>query len=533
MSLIKEKDDRIAIVGYTRDLVRAMREVAVAGDFGRLRRHVEAAMSGGWLDRDSHGMHPVVRGLDTAVTLCRSVAPDRNMVVATMLSRVVGPKISVENIREEWGNDIAELVEGLTRVSSLYGKGNIVFTENFRNLLLTFARDLRVIMIMIVDRLALMTTINHHPDEDFVKGVARESALLYAPLAHRLGLYGIKSKLEDMALKYTLRDTYTMIARKLNATKVARDAYIADFIAPVKQRLEKEGLKFDIKGRTKSIASIYNKIKKQGTDIDRIYDLFAIRIIIDTPAEREKTDCWTAYSIVTDMYQPNPSRMKDWISVPKSNGYESLHITVMGSGGRWVEVQIRTRRMDLVAERGLAAHWKYKGLKAENNLDAWMNNVRDILEAARSGEQSDLMRELRMDVYDNEVFVFTPKGDLYRLPLGASLLDFAFAIHSRLGCICTGGKVNGKNEKLSYRLRSGDTVEVMTSPQQTPKQDWLSIVVTSKARNKIRQTLNERAGRDVELGKELLSRRFKNRKIDVEEAVLMKVIKKLGFKTVT
>jgi GTP pyrophosphokinase len=490
-------------------------------------------MSGGWLDRDSHGMHPVVRGLDTAVTLCRSVAPDRNMVVATMLSRVVGPEISVENIREEWGNDIAELVEGLTRVSSLYGKGNIVFTENFRNLLLTFARDLRVIMIMIVDRLALMTTINHHPDEDFVKGVARESALLYAPLAHRLGLYGIKSKLEDMALKYTLRDTYTMIARKLNATKVARDAYIADFIAPVKQRLEKEGLKFDIKGRTKSIASIYNKIKKQGTDIDRIYDLFAIRIIIDTPAEREKTDCWTAYSIVTDMYQPNPSRMKDWISVPKSNGYESLHITVMGSGGRWVEVQIRTRRMDLVAERGLAAHWKYKGLKAENNLDAWMNNVRDILEAARSGEQSDLMRELRMDVYDNEVFVFTPKGDLYRLPLGASLLDFAFAIHSRLGCICTGGKVNGKNEKLSYRLRSGDTVEVMTSPQQTPKQDWLSIVVTSKARNKIRQTLNERAGRDVELGKELLSRRFKNRKIDVEEAVLMKVIKKLGFKTVT
>ena len=533
MSLIKEKDDRIAIVGYTRDLVRAMREVAVAGDFGRLRRHVEAAMSGGWLDRDSHGMHPVVRGLDTAVTLCRSVAPDRNMVVATMLSRVVGPKISVENIREEWGNDIAELVEGLTRVSSLYGKGNIVFTENFRNLLLTFARDLRVIMIMIVDRLALMTTINHHPDEDFVKGVARESALLYAPLAHRLGLYGIKSKLEDMALKYTLRDTYTMIARKLNATKVARDAYIADFIAPVKQRLEKEGLKFDIKGRTKSIASIYNKIKKQGTDIDRIYDLFAIRIIIDTPAEREKTDCWTAYSIVTDMYQPNPSRMKDWISVPKSNGYESLHITVMGSGGRWVEVQIRTRRMDLVAERGLAAHWKYKGLKAENNLDAWMNNVRDILEAARSGEQSDLMRELRMDVYDNEVFVFTPKGDLYRLPLGASLLDFAFAIHSRLGCICTGGKGNGKNEKLSYRLRSGDTVEGMTSPQQTPKQDWLSIVVTSKARNKIRQTLNERAGRDVELGKELLSRRFKNRKIDVEEAVLMKVIKKLGFKTVT
>ncbi|MDE6644858.1 MAG: RelA/SpoT family protein [Muribaculaceae bacterium] len=533
MTLIKEHEDRVAIVQYAGEIARAALDVALPGDIGRLRRHFEAAMTREPVERDDHGLHPVVRGLDTALTICYSVAPDRNMIVATLLSRIVGEEITIDMIRDEWGDDIASLVEGLTRVASLYGKGNIVFTDNFRNLLLTFARDLRVIIIMIVDRLALMTAINHHPDQEFVRGVAREAAMLYAPLAHRLGLYGIKSKLEDMALKYTLRDTYTMIARKLNATKVARDAYIADFIAPVKQRLEKEGLKFDIKGRTKSIASIYNKMKKQGTDLDRIYDLFAIRIILDTPQEREKTDCWTAYSIVTDMYQPNPSRMKDWISVPKSNGYESLHITVMGPAGRWVEVQIRTRRMDLVAERGLAAHWKYKGLKAENNLDAWMNNVRDILEAAKDGEQSDLMRELRMDVYDKEVFVFTPKGDLYRLPLGASLLDFAFAIHSRLGCICTGGKVNGKNERLSYRLRSGDTVEVMTSPQQTPKQDWLSIVVTSKARNKIRQTLNERAGRDVELGKELLSRRFKNRKIDVEEALLMKVIKKLGFKTVT
>lgn len=533
MTLINEHEDRVAIVRYAGEIARAARDVALPGDVRRLRCHFEAAMTREPVERDDHGLHPVVRALDTALTICHSVAPDRNMIVATLLSRIVGEEITIDMIRDEWGDDIASLVEGLTRVASLYGKGNIVFTDNFRNLLLTFARDLRVIIIMIVDRLALMTAINHHPDQEFVRGVAREAAMLYAPLAHRLGLYGIKSKLEDMALKYTLRDTYTMIARKLNATKVARDAYIADFIAPVKQRLEKEGLKFDIKGRTKSIASIYNKMKKQGTDLDRIYDLFAIRIILDTPQEREKTDCWTAYSIVTDMYQPNPSRMKDWISVPKSNGYESLHITVMGPAGRWVEVQIRTRRMDLVAERGLAAHWKYKGLKAENNLDAWMNNVRDILEAAKDGEQSDLMRELRMDVYDKEVFVFTPKGDLYRLPLGASLLDFAFAIHSRLGCICTGGKVNGKNERLSYRLRSGDTVEVMTSPQQTPKQDWLSIVVTSKARNKIRQTLNERAGRDVELGKELLSRRFKNRKIDVEEALLMKVIKKLGFKTVT
>ena len=385
---------------------------------------------------------------------------------------------------------------------------------------------------MIIDRLALMRAINHHPNEKYVHDVAYESNYLYAPLAHRLGLYAIKSELEDMSLKYTNREIYTEIAHKLNETKVKREAYIADFIKPVKEKLESEGLKFEIKGRTKSIYSIWNKMRKQNNDLDGIYDLFAIRIILDSTLQKEKSDCWLAYSLITDMYQPNPSRMKDWLSIPKSNGYESLHTTVYGPDNKWVEVQIRTKRMDLVAEKGLAAHWKYKGIKSESNLDTWMNNVRDILEAAETGPM-ELMKNMKMDIYDKEVFVFTPKGDLYKLPLGASVLDFAFNIHSKLGCACTGGKVNGRNQKLNYRLKSGDTVEIITSSNQVPKLDWLNFVVTSKARNKIRQTVHEMGSKSSEFGKELLHRRFKNRKIEVEEALLMKLIKKMGYKTVT
>ncbi len=385
---------------------------------------------------------------------------------------------------------------------------------------------------MIVDRLVLMRAINHHPDEKFVHDVAYEANYLYAPLAHRLGLYKIKGELEDMSLKYTDREKYSEIARKLNQTKVAREAYIAEFIAPIRERLEREGLAFELKGRTKSIYSIWNKMRKQKNDVEDIYDLFAIRIILDVPPEREKPDCWLVYSIVTDMYAPNPARLKDWLSIPKSNGYESLHITVHGPGGRWVEVQIRTRRMDEIAEKGLAAHWKYKGIKSENNLDKWMNNVRDILETAETGPM-ELMKNFKMDVYDKEVFVFTPRGDLYKMPMGASLLDFAFNIHSGLGCQCTGGRVNGRNQKLNYKLRTGDTVEILTSPNQRPKLDWLAFTVTSKARNKIRVAIKEQESRGADLGKELLQRRFKNRKIELDESTLAKLVKKLNFKTAT
>ena len=502
-------------------------------DIMQLKSIISQAIAAGQYLRDRFGMHPVLRNLSTAKALCESVSADRNMVLAILLSQLHDTDfIAAPEIKSWLGDDVLKMMDGLRKVNSLYRHNASVATENFRNLMLTFAEDIRVIIIMIVDRLVLMRLINHHPQEDMVRDVSLESSYLYAPLAHRLGLYKIKGELEDLSLKYTNRDMFNSIARKLNETKRNRDAYIESFIAPVKAALERNGLKFDIKGRTKSIYSIWNKMMKQHNDVEQIYDLFAIRIILDVPVERERAECWMAYSIVTDMYQPNPARLKDWLSVPKSNGYESLHITVLGPQGKWVEVQIRSRRMDEIAETGVAAHWKYKGIKSENNLDTWMNHVRDILEDTESGPL-DLMKNLKMDLYNKEVFVFTPKGDLYKLPLGASLLDFAFNIHSKLGCSCVGGKVNGKTRKLNYKLKSGDTVEVLTSATQMPKLDWLSIVVTSKARNKIRQAVNEINNRQADIAKELLQRRFKNRTIDIDEAVIMKVIKKRGYKTVT
>lgn len=521
--------ERAHVVEAYRSLARRLGKHAEAPDFALMRKEIADAAAGGFLHRDRFGFNPVCRSLDTALALCEQISPDPNMAIAIMLFNPVrhGYKLA-----DHWGEDVARLVGGLIKVSELYAKSASVQSENFRNLLLTFAEDIRVIIIMIVDRFVLMRAINHHPDEKHVNEVALEANYLYAPLAHRLGLYVIKSALEDMSLKYTRRDIYTRIAQKLNETKISRDKYIADFIAPVKAKLEAAGLKFEIKGRTKSIYSIWNKMKKQKNDLDGIYDLFAIRIVLDSAPDKEKSDCWMAYSLITDMYRPNPSRMKDWISIPKSNGYESLHITVYGPEERWVEVQIRTRRMDLIAEKGLAAHWKYKGIKSEGNLDAWMNNVRDILETADSGPL-ELMRNMRMDVYDKEVFVFTPRGDLYNLPLGATLLDFAFMIHTKLGSQCIGGKVNGKNQKINYRLASGDTVEILSSPTQQPKQDWLNFVVTSKARNKIKVCLKEIEGRAGELGKELLQRRCKNRKIELDDADVSRIAKKLGYKTIT
>ncbi len=529
---MKENIQNISPILLIRRLVAGIGDESRHEDMARLFAAYRDAAKSGRIPSALHGINPLYRSLHTALTLCDMVSPDRNMVIATLLYELCASEaMTVENVREGWDEDVARLVNGLLKVTSLYGKQSAVKTDNFRHLLMAFAEDIRVIIIMIVDRLSLMRLINHHPDEKFVADTAFEASYLYAPLAHRLGLYKIKGELEDLSLKYTSRETYTKIARELNETKVARDVYIADFIAPVREKLEKTGLKYEIKGRTKSIFSIWNKLRKQQVEMSGIYDLFAIRIILDVPMEEEKSECWKVFSIVTDMYTPNPKRLKDWLSIPKSNGYESLHTTVMGPGNKWVEVQIRTRRMDLVAEKGLAAHWRYKGIKSEGELDAWMNNVRDILETADG--PMELMKNFKMDLYDKEVFVFTPRGDLHRLPLGASVLDFAFAIHSKIGCSCVGAKVNGRNRKLTYKLHSGDTAEIITAPGQAPKQDWLNFVVTSKARNKIRQTLNERANRSSEFGRELLQRRCKNRKIELEEGLLMRAIKKLGYRTVT
>ncbi|MCH5236042.1 MAG: bifunctional (p)ppGpp synthetase/guanosine-3',5'-bis(diphosphate) 3'-pyrophosphohydrolase [Muribaculaceae bacterium] len=467
--------------------------------------------------------------LNTAQLFAEAVEPDKNILIAIGLYPFLKEGLTdILSIKREWGEDIAGLLTGLESVDRFSNKNNVVNQDNFRGLLLALADDIRVIIIMIVRNLALMRMINNHPDENWVRDVAFEANYLYAQLAHRLGLYKIKSELEDLSLKYTNREIYTQIAKKLNATKRERDAYIKAFIDPIKEKLEKAGISFDIKGRTKSISSIWNKMKKQKVDLPGIYDLFAIRVIIDTPLEKEKSDCWLAYSILADMYKANPARMRDWITIPKSNGYESLHATVMGPDSKWVEVQFRTKRMDLVAEKGLAAHWRYKGVKGDSS-DQWMNNIRDILETAESGPMQ-LMKDMKKDVYGKEVFAFTPKGDLFRLPAGATVLDFAFLIHSNVGAHCTGGVVNGQHRKITYKISNGDTVEILTSTTQSPKKDWLNIVVSSKARNKIKQTLNEELIRKADLGKELFNRRAKNRKIEIEEAVFMKYLSKKGYK---
>lgn len=526
-------EEKPLVIDLTKALVRKSGNILSASDINEIHAIIKSGITNGNFTRDQYGINPVIRHLRTATMLIENIVPDRSMIVATMLYELCKNEfVPFDVIEKHFGDDIAKLVRGLLKISELYQKQAAVENDNFHKLLLTFAEDIRVIIIMIVDRLNLMRVINHHPDEKFVHDIANESRYLYAPLAHRLGLYIIKSELEDLSLKYLNRNIYTQIAHKLNETKKAREEYVANFISPIKKSLEQSGLTFTIKGRTKSINSIWNKMRKQGVDLDGIYDLFAIRIIIDTPLENEKKACWIAYSLVTDIYSANPSRLKDWIAIPKSNGYESLHTTVKGPNDQWVEVQIRTKRMDEVAERGLAAHWKYKGIKSEGDLDVWMNNVREVLEAGESGPM-ELIKNMQMNVYDKEVFVFTPKGDLHKLPQGASVLDFAFHIHSRLGCQCVGAKISGKNQRINYRLKSGDTVEIITSTTQNPRLDWLNFTVTSKARNKIKQAVKEMRAKETEIARELISRRFKNRKIEIEEAKMMKVIKKLGFKQVT
>lgn len=525
--------ERKFVISAFRELRIALADDLSYPEIRRIEDIIKGGIAAGKAHRDKYGINPSVRHLNTALLLSRYVGADRNMIIATLLYQICSDDyFSLEDVKAEFGDDVRSIIHGLKNVADLYKKQTTQRDENFSKLMMAFAENIRVIIIMIVDRLALMKAINHHPNQKFVFDIASESLYLYAPLALRLGLYKIKSELEDMSLKYTNRDLYTQIAHKLNESKQERDKYIAEFIAPIKKKLEDDGFKFEIKGRTKSIYSIWNKMRKQNAELKDIYDLFAIRIIIDTPLKNERSDCWKAFAIVTDMFKPNPSRLKDWISIPKSNGYESLHTTVTGPGQRWVEVQIRTQRMDEIAEKGLAAHFKYKGVKSEKSLDDWMANVRDLLET--SGKDTpEIMKKMNMDVYDKEVFIFTPKGDLFRLPLGATILDFAFAIHSKIGCTCIGGKVNGKTHKINYELKNGDTVEVLTSSTQQPKQQWLSIVTTSKAKNKIRQSLNEISNRSAEFAKELLQRRFKNRKIEIEEAILTKVIKRLGHKTAT
>ncbi|MBR0023547.1 MAG: bifunctional (p)ppGpp synthetase/guanosine-3',5'-bis(diphosphate) 3'-pyrophosphohydrolase [Muribaculaceae bacterium] len=507
-------------------------EITVA-DVRRLHSIIAGGVAQGVYKRDKYGINPVIRTMYTAELIHDYISPDRNMTIAVLIYNLCrNGHITEKQIGEWFGSDVTKLVHGLIKISQLYQKQAAVEDENFRKLLVTFAEDIRVVIIMILDRLGLMRVINHHGDEKFVRDISLESRYLYAPLAHKLGLYQVKTELEDLSLKYLQRDVYNKIAAHLNETKQMRDKYIDVFTAPIKKVLEREHIKCHVKGRTKSINSIWNKMKTKKVDMNDIYDLFAIRIIIDTPPEYEKRDCWYAYSLVGDIYQANPTRLRDWITMPKSNGYESLHGTFKGADDKWVEVQIRTERMDEVAEMGLAAHWRYKGVKADGGIDRWMNNVREVLEEG-SKDRMDLIRNMHMNLYDEEVFVFTPRGDVFQFPKGATVLDFAFRIHSRVGCSCTGAKVDGKNQKINYKLRSGDTVEILTSSTQVPRIDWLNFVVTSKARNKIRQAINEAQSKRADMGRELVQRRFKNRKIEIDEAAMSRFVSKKGYKTMT
>ncbi len=528
---LEEQKQLQSVVSYLYHEARSLFSTQEQKD---LRSFVHQGIRAGAFGRDEHGVSQLLLSL----MACRSVNQDAGLRQASMLTVLLYPLaakdiISRNEVHTCFGEDTTHLIECMSRVMQMYDQHDSLEDENFRKLLLSMAEDIRVVICLIANRYVLMQLLNHNPDKEYRHRVTETCRLLYTPMSHRLGLYSIKRELEDMTLKYEDRESFDSIARQLQQTKAARDAYMKAFIEPLEKRLrESTHLNFHLKGRTKSISSIHHKLQAQQTSVDKIYDLFAIRIIIDEPDQsKEKADCWQAYSIVTDMYQPNPKRLKDWLSIPKSNGYESLHITVAGPDKKWVEVQIRTKRMDDIAERGLAAHWLYKGIKSQGAVDQVMASIRDILEHNTSPDE--MMKDLSLGLYQEEIFVFTPRGDVFKLPKGATVLDLAFQIHSKLGNSCVGAKVGNRNVKINYQLHSGDQVEILTSPQQTPKIDWLNIVQTTKAKNRIRQGLKEIENREAEAGKELLQRRFKNRKIDMEEGELSKIILRLGFKTQT
>lgn len=527
----KKKTDQLTFT-KCKELCKAVNANLPAGDVESLRHIIKKGLKNNIYDRTEGADYPLATIVNTVLIILNEMGLRNNAVMASLLHRSVLCGITgIEEVEKTFNPDVAKLVKGLIKIGELESSRSSLASENYTNLLLSFAEDMRVILIMIANRLYLMRNARSY-NEKLRTNLIIEVSYLYAPLSHKLGLYKIKTEFEDLYLKYTDREAYDYIVRKINESKDSRGKYIAEFIAPIEAKLKETGLKYDIKGRTKSISSINNKLKKQQIEFEYVYDLFAIRIILDSDEDKEKAECWQVYSIIADMYTPNPKRMKDWLSIPKSNGYESLHTTVMGPQSRWVEVQIRTRRMDEIAEKGLAAHWKYKGIKGQSKIDDWLANLRYVMEN-HNLEAKEKLDAFKLDIYDEEIYVFTPKGDLYKLPKGASVLDFAFAIHSKIGSTCVSGKVNGRNVSIRHKLSSGDQIEIVTSSNQTPKQDWLSFVVTSKAKNKIRQSLKEESNKQVDIAKEMLARRFKNRKIEDYEPTLMRLIKKLGFKNVT
>ncbi|MBR4482436.1 MAG: bifunctional (p)ppGpp synthetase/guanosine-3',5'-bis(diphosphate) 3'-pyrophosphohydrolase [Paludibacteraceae bacterium] len=469
-----------------------------------------------------------------SLEICRIAQDEIGVGKTTLTAIMLYPLLhsgvtDMDTILRTAGEDTAMLLRGIHKVQEIYDKAWQIDTDNFKHLLLSLAKDVRVIFIKLASRLYYIRNIETLPLE-LRPSVLKDTACIYAPLAHKMGLYGIKTEMEDLCLKYTNPTVYYDIAKKLSETKSEREAYIVRFIKPIKERMEAEGLKFHIKGRTKSIHSIYNKIKNKHVTFENIFDLFAIRVILDSAPDAEQAECWKVYSIVTDMYKPDTSRLRDWISNPKENGYESLHTTVEGPEDKWVEVQIRTERMDVIAEKGLAAHWRYKGIEGEKEMDAWLSRLRTAIEEGKDSASTDAKDEFKMDLYDKDVYVFTPKGELICLPKGATILDFAYSVHTKVGNTCVGGKVGGKNVTMRYVLQNGDQVEVLTSSTQQPRADWINIAVTSKARQRIRQVIKEYQKAKALEGMEITERRFKNWKMDFDEARFYQMGRKLGYR---
>jgi GTP pyrophosphokinase len=506
--------EKSEILKRYRALLRACKETLQKGDKKMIRRAFELALESHQDMRRKSGEPYIYHPIAVAQIAAEEIGLGTTSIVCALLHDVVeDTDITLEDVEREFGKKVAKIIDGLTKISGVFDYNSSLQAENFRKMLLTLADDVRVILIKLADRLHNMRTMEFMPREKQLK-IASETVYLYAPLAHRLGLYAMKSELEDLSMKYTETATYKYIAQRLNEKKTEREKFIKEFIDPIQKILDEQGLAAKVYGRPKSINSIWNKMRKKNIPFEEVYDLFAIRIILDSQIEQEKADCWKAYSIVTDFYRPNPDRLRDWISSPKFNGYESLHTTVMGPKGQWVEVQIRTERMNEIAEKGFAAHWKYKEApNAESSgLDQWLQKVRELLNNPESNAL-DFLDDFKMNLFSDEIFIFTPKGALMQLPANATALDFAFEIHSDLGAKCIGAKVNHKLVPLSYQLQNGDQVEIITSNKQTPKEDWLNFVITAKAKSKIKSSLKDEKRRIADEGREILDRKLKSLKI--------------------
>lgn len=511
------EEEKKEILRRYRRLLRHAKPMLKDGDARQIKKAFNLSMEAHKNMRRKSGEPYIYHPLEVAQIVVDEIGLGPTSIVCALLHDVVEDSdYELNDIEKDFGPKVARIIDGLTKISGAFENDSSQQAENFRKMLLTLSEDVRVILIKIADRLHNMRTLSSMPRHKQLK-IASETIYIYAPLAHRLGLYTIKSELEDLHLKYSDSETYRDIARKINETKAQRTRFIRQFTRPIEEELKRNRFSFVIKGRPKSIHSILNKMKKQNVTFDKVYDLFAIRIILDTDLENEKSACWQVYSIVTDFYKPNPDRLRDWISTPKSNGYESLHTTVMSRSGKWVEVQIRTRRMDEIAERGYAAHWKYKNSTTsgrESGLESWIAHVRDALDQ-NSGNAVEFVDDFRANLFNDEVFVFTPKGDLKIIPNGGTALDFAFEIHTDIGTRCIGAKVNQKLVPINHNLKNGDQVEILTSKKQTPNEDWLRFVVSSKAKGKIKEALKDEKKVVAEEGKEMLRRKLRPRKLEL------------------